>query len=51
LAGCQKALEEQGAAGGIVRAVDHDIKPGVSSDEGAGDAWPSLRRRVIKGGR
>lgn len=32
----------------LVRAVDHDIKPGVSSDEGAGDAWPDLRRRILE---
>lgn len=30
-----------------VRVVDHDVRPGVSSDEGAGDAWPELRRRVL----
>jgi multimeric flavodoxin WrbA len=41
------AFAEHGAEGEIVRAVDHDIKPGVASDEGGGDAWPALRRRVI----
>jgi multimeric flavodoxin WrbA len=40
-------LEEHGAKGDIVRAVDHNIKPGVTSNEGAGDAWPKLRKRVI----
>jgi multimeric flavodoxin WrbA len=30
-----------------VRVVDHDVKPGVSSNEGAGDAWPDLRRRIL----
>ena len=39
---------EHGAEGEIVRAVDHDIKPGVASDEGDGDAWPALRRRVVE---
>ena len=24
-----------------IRIADHDIKPGVTSDEGAGDAWPT----------
>jgi len=33
--------------GTIVRAVDHDIRPGVTSDEGAGDAWPAIRRQVL----
>ncbi len=41
-------LEKLGAKGEIVRAVDHNIKPGVTSDEGAGDAWPKLRRRVVE---
>ena len=36
------------AVGDIVRAVDHDIKPGVTSDEGNGDAWPALRKRVVE---
>ncbi|MBO1110493.1 flavodoxin family protein [Bordetella petrii] len=30
-----------------VRAVDHAIAPGVTSDEGPGDAWPELRRRIL----
>jgi multimeric flavodoxin WrbA len=41
------ALGEWEVTGDIVRAVDHNIKPGVSSDEGDGDAWPELRRRII----
>jgi multimeric flavodoxin WrbA len=42
-----QALEERGASGEIVRAVDHDIKPGVTSNEGRGDAWPKLRKRLL----
>lgn len=30
-----------------VRAADRNIKPGVRSDEGAGDDWPELRRRIL----
>jgi len=30
----------------MVRLVDLDIKPGVSSDEGDGDAWPSIRAKI-----
>jgi multimeric flavodoxin WrbA len=41
------ALAEHGVIGETVRAVDHDIKPGVTSDEGDGDAWPALRKRVL----
>lgn len=29
------------------RVVDHDVKPGVKTDEGDGDAWPALRRKVL----
>ena len=41
------ALAEYGASGDIVRAADYDIKPGVTDDEGGGDAWPELRKRVL----
>jgi multimeric flavodoxin WrbA len=30
-----------------IRIADHDVKPGVTSDEGKGDAWPDLRRRIL----
>ncbi len=40
-------LKACGASMTVVRAVDHDIKPGVSSDEGAGDAWPKLREQLL----
>ena len=42
------AFAEEGGKGEIVRAVDHDIKPGVTSDQGDGDAWPALRKRVVE---
>lgn len=35
------------ASSDIIRAVDHDIKPGVKSDEGKGDAWPGLLRQLL----
>lgn len=31
----------------IIRIVDHNILPGVTSDEGDGDAWPDIRRRIL----
>lgn len=34
-------------AGPVVRVVDHDVKPGVTSDEGEGDEWPALREQVL----
>jgi len=42
-----EAFKERGATGSVVRAVDHNIRPGVTSDEGEGDDWPALRDRVI----
>ena len=42
------ALGEYGASGKTVRAADFNIKPGVKSDEGDGDDWPDLRRRVLE---
>lgn len=44
---CLEAFAEVGGEGEIVRAADHDIKPGVTSDEGDGDAWPGLRARIL----
>lgn len=35
------------AVGEPVRVAALDIKPGVTSDEGAGDEWPALRRRIL----
>ena len=31
-----------------IRMVDHDVLPGVTSDEGEGDAWPDIRRRILE---
>ena len=30
-----------------IRVVECDVKPGVLSDEGEGDAWPDIRRRIL----
>ena len=30
-----------------IRIADHNILPGVKSDEGPGDAWPDIRRRIL----
>lgn len=30
-----------------IRIANHNILPGVSSDEGAGDDWPDVRRRIL----
>ncbi|MDY0984476.1 NAD(P)H-dependent oxidoreductase [Microbacterium sp. CFBP9023] len=42
-----QALAEHGVAGQLVRAVDHSISPGVETDMGEGDEWPTLREQVL----
>jgi multimeric flavodoxin WrbA len=41
------ALESEGVTTEVVRVVDHDVKPGVKSDMGEGDAWPGIRERLL----
>lgn len=47
LADLLAALQLHGVKGETVRALDHDIKPGVLSDMGKGDDWPKLRRKIL----
>ena len=35
-------------AGDPFRVANHDVKPGVTSDEGDGDEWPTLRRAILE---
>jgi multimeric flavodoxin WrbA len=30
-----------------IRIAEHDVKPGVTSDEGDGDAWPAIREKIL----
>lgn len=30
-----------------IRIAQHDVKPGVTSDEGDGDAWPVIRKKIL----
>jgi multimeric flavodoxin WrbA len=32
---------------GTIRIADHEVKPGVTSDEGQDDEWPAIRRRIL----
>jgi multimeric flavodoxin WrbA len=43
-----EALQQQGAEGEVLRVVDHDVRFGVSTDEGSGDGWPGIRTRMLK---
>ena len=42
-----QALAKHGVSGSMERAADFNIVPGVSSDEGEGDEWPTLREKVL----
>ncbi|WP_134741939.1 NAD(P)H-dependent oxidoreductase [Nocardioides sp. 503] len=41
------ALSSHGVTGEVVRVVDHQVSFGVTTDEGSGDAWPVLRRKML----
>ncbi|WP_235735500.1 flavodoxin family protein [Nocardioides alcanivorans] len=41
------ALSDHGVTGSMERVVDHDVRFGVSTDEGDGDAWPALRTKML----
>lgn len=41
------AFRRHEVRGEIIRVADHDIRPGVTSDEGPGDAWPAIRRGIL----
>ena len=42
-----EALGQHDVTGEIVRVADHDVKPGVEKDMGAGDDWPAIRDKVL----
>ena len=41
------ALGHHGVTGKVVRVVDHDVRFGVSTDEGDGDGWPAIRSMML----
>lgn len=41
------ALKQHDVEGDIVRMLDREVKPGFLSDEGDGDEWPALRRKIV----
>ncbi len=41
-------FKKHGVETETIRLADHDIKPGVTSDEGEGDAWPKIRKKVLE---
>ena len=46
----RQVLDELGkhdVEGEVVRVVDHDVRFGVSTDEGDGDEWPAIRAKML----
>lgn len=41
------ALAEHGVTGTTIRIADHDVRPGVQTDMGEGDAWPQIRETIL----
>jgi multimeric flavodoxin WrbA len=41
------ALRKEGIEVSSVRAVDHQIPPGVESEMGEGDEWPTIRAQIL----
>ena len=40
-------LGTHGVTGEIIRVVDHDVRFGVTTDEGDGDGWPAIRSKML----
>jgi multimeric flavodoxin WrbA len=40
-------LRTHGVTTDRARIADHDVRPGVTADEGDGDDWPDLRERLL----
>jgi multimeric flavodoxin WrbA len=43
-----EGFARHGISGETVRLADHQIPPGVTSDEGPGDAWPEIREKIME---
>ncbi|MCP3754584.1 flavodoxin family protein [Streptomyces sp. TBY4] len=41
------ALADHGVTGKTIRIADHDVKTGISTDLGDGDAWPEIRDTIL----
>ena len=42
-----ESLAKHGVTGTSLRVVDEDVRPGVLTDMGDGDAWPAIRQQVL----
>ena len=39
-------FHEQGVKTEVIRVIDHNVRFGVSSDEGEGDEWPEILKKI-----
>lgn len=44
-------FERHNIRGEILRVADYNVKPGVKSDEGKGDEWSLIRRKILDADR
>lgn len=44
----EASMKPMGVETTTLRLADYNIKPGVSSDEGEGDEWPTIRQMVLE---
>jgi multimeric flavodoxin WrbA len=42
-----EALEAEGVETELIRALDHELKPGVETDMGSGDEWPQIHAKLL----
>ncbi|AHL74479.1 flavodoxin [Stutzerimonas stutzeri] len=47
LSQAERELEQLGVACEQIRAVDFNIEPGVTSNEGPNDDWPAIREKIL----
>lgn len=40
-------LERHGVGTELIRIADHDVRTGILSDMGGGDAWPAIRAKIV----
>ena len=47
---CELVIDElrtHDVASEIVRMAEHDVKPGIKSNMGAGDEWPPIQKKIL----
>lgn len=44
----RQELSKHGVSSEILRIVDHNVLPGIGADMGDGDAWPTIRDKILE---